>query len=324
MTAAAMLTVIGLIGTHLGSSFRAHSFLLFAAMHLVQSSAQTPTSFTDDAVTFNVSAYIGTFSGQTIDCGEIENCYILCNEPSGCSEMTINASMTTNLVLECGAESACSGFDLLSPGPSDHFNITCYGHSACSWGDIEVMDTNRIDIDCDSNVTSDDTATCNGLDVFATNAMSFKIECRVDGGCNNLNLQFQNVSDYQMQCHYGACYSALINISDADSVDIGCESNDDTLCLQYSEFHFENAGDITMHSMANSAFRWNEVFLYGEEGSFSMFCQSSKSCVHNNIFATDYHSRYDLMIFTLSLYNHSRVCLYAQSVFGVRWSIWMS
>ena len=192
--------------------------------------------------------------------------------------MTINASSTSNLVLECGADNACSGFDLLSPGPSNYFNITCYGDSACSWGDIELMDTNRINIDCDSNVTSNDTATCSGLDVSATNTMSFKIECRVDGGCNNLNLQFQNVSDYQMQCHFDACYSAFINISDADSVDIGCASNNDKNCLTYSEFHFENAGDITMHSSARLAFRWNEVFLYGEEGSFSMFCQDHKSC----------------------------------------------
>ena len=250
----------------------------------------TPTSSANNVSIFNVSAYGGDFSGDTIECGSMETCHIVCNEESGCEYMTINASMVANLVLGCGAQSACYGFNLQSPGPTN-LSMTCNGTQSCRDGLIEMADTDQIDIYCDSNLTTDntDTYSCRYLAVNAMNTKSFQMDCVA--GCGDTDFQFQNVDSFYMRCAEESCAYGTVNISNAESVDIGCYTADDTLCLESAEFHFGNAGDIALDGISRFAFKWSHVYLYGDSGSFSMNCLSKTGCYGAEIYATNYESR---------------------------------
>lgn len=122
-----------------------------APSHAPTDGTESPTAAPSASPTtmsmFDVSDSDGTFSNNTIYCGEVDYCYILCSEHSGCFNTTINASMSSNLVLECTAEDACYGFELVS-GPVGRLNITCTDGDACVDGKIEVMGTDHVSILC--------------------------------------------------------------------------------------------------------------------------------------------------------------------------------
>ena len=147
---------------------------------------------------------------------------------------------------------------------------------------------------------------CRNLDITASNASSFKIDCVA--GCRGTDFQLQNISDFWMQCAQSSCYGGTLNISDADSVNIGCSG---TTCFDYSDFHFENAGNISMDAstIGHNQFRHNDIYLYGNTGHFSMWCTAQKSCYNNQVYATDYKSRYDVYCpFLSNAISHHSIC----------------
>ena len=98
----------------------------------------TPTSNATNLSIFDASAYDGDFSGNTIDCGDVENCHVFCHETRACEDASINASMVTNLVVECMGDRSCLWTYFLWPGPSTLFNLTCNGTRACRYASVCV------------------------------------------------------------------------------------------------------------------------------------------------------------------------------------------
>ena len=258
-------------------------------------------SSTIDSI-FDVSVHNGTFINRTIDCGESQNCYILCDVPAACVSMKINASNTANLTVECTADSACYGFELMH-GPTGYFNLICNASEACQYGSIDVTDAGHIDIYCDSNQTISQSdsgeigkaqkGSCRGIDVVAVNAESVTMHCTA--GCYEPSVQLQNVSDFWMECGYYSCYGALVNISSAESVNISCTKDDDPrYCLSAAEFHFDDAGAVSLSSSGVKGLLDSEVTVYGDSGHLSINCSSATYvCQNIDIHATEYQSRYE-------------------------------
>ena len=280
-----------------------------------------PTSYTNTMSIFDVSDYDGDFSGDTIDCGEVQNCFISCNEPYGCASMSINASMTTNLILLCKGERSCNQFELMSPGPSDLFNLTCYGTLACLYGQSALTDTEHIHIRCDSNHTATENAyvSCRSLNVDISNASTLNVDC--SAGCRSTQFQINKVSNVTMNCmEMYSCYLSSWNMTgsphititspaergmyrsdlfvyDADSVDILCAEDVDSCFAGESEYWFENAGNVTLSGAGGLSFRTLTVTLSSSNDTsstqhFRANCVGTESCQDLTVYATDHHSRY--------------------------------
>ena len=216
--------------------------------------------------------------------------------------MKINASNTANLTIECTADSACYGFELMH-GPTGRFNLNCNASASCQYSIINVEYSDHIDIYCDSNQTTSSSDSwdlmmskiwkysCRGIDVVAVNAESVTMDCTA--GCYEPSVRLRNVSDFWMECGHWSCYAAFINISYSESVNISCAPGDIKMCLGQSEFHFNEAGAISMTGTGNGSFLQSEVNLYGDRGNFSMHCMEYRSCFQTNIRATYYKRRYN-------------------------------
>ena len=272
--------------------------------HFVLCLLYTASLSTIDSI-FDASIHNGTFINRTIDCGESQNCYILCNEPSACVSMKINASNTANLTVECTADSACYGFELVH-GPTGYFNLNCNASEACQYSSIDVTDAGHIDIYCDSNQTVSQSdswsvkmdkvqkGSCRGIDVVALNAESLTMDCTA--GCYQPSIQLQNVRDFWVQCgSWYSCNGALINISSADSVNISCtKDNDPRYCLSNAEFHFDDAGAVSLSGSGLWGLLDSEITVHGDSGYLSINCSSATYvCQNIDIHATEYQSRYE-------------------------------
>ena len=148
-----------------------------------------PTTYTDTLSIFDVSEYESmynhTFNGHTIDCGSTETCYIHCGgtESSICSSMTINASLTSNLILYCGPQYSCSSFQLQS-GPLTSFQMTCSDERSCYESQINLINTTYIGILCGLNGSS---FACQQGGWYFQDALTVDLDCG-DGGCRELDL----------------------------------------------------------------------------------------------------------------------------------------
>ena len=100
-----------------------------------------PTSSNDTTSIFNSTVSDDTYSRNTIDCGSITECHIYCNEDSVCSDMMINANMTSILVIYCTATSSCSSFQLLSPdhSPTTTLRVFCTDDNSCESAEIDLL-----------------------------------------------------------------------------------------------------------------------------------------------------------------------------------------
>lgn len=143
---------------------------------------------------FNVSQSSGSFNDQTIDCGQVDVCHIICNEPSKCTSMTINASLATNLILECAADSACTGYHLMSPGPTANVTISCTNSTSCKNSVIELMDTDHVHISCLAYYS------CSGFTLNVNNALSMTLHCQEDRSCQQSDFNIVNVTESFIDC----------------------------------------------------------------------------------------------------------------------------
>ncbi len=235
-----------------------------------------PTSTTTNVSIFDASDYNGTLAGNTIDCGTIENCYVLCYETRICESVNISASLTTNLVLECMAKTACKSINVLSPGPSSTFNMTCNGTNSCSAANIELVGTDHIDIDCGAY------------------------------SCRQTDLVLNSITSVAVECGFEGCYNSRYAVTDASDATFGCSPSQIDRCFgsisDPAEFYFENAGNITFDaSDSTQAFLGAHVDLVSSNtsnvtGSFSAICPDYASCRLMNVDALHYHSRYRLTV----------------------------
>ena len=144
----------------------------------------TPTYSSSTLSIFNASEYNGSIS--TIDCGAVENCIIYCHNSDDvsyhpeaiCGSIDVNASLVSNLAVECMGGFACYRAEVLSPGPSNQFNMTCDGVSACGRFALDLINTSHVNIDCTPTVTVDsDESPCYSAGWSISNALSTQIHC---------------------------------------------------------------------------------------------------------------------------------------------------
>ena len=136
---------------------------------------------------FNVSDSVDTFSGNTIECGLVDFCHILCLEDSGCTDMTVEASNATNLLIECVEDSACYEFQLVS-GPTNNLSILCTDREACRYGHIDIRDLDTVIVKCGY-------LSCDSLDLRVSDASSVTAECIAPSPycLNDASMNFENV-----------------------------------------------------------------------------------------------------------------------------------
>ena len=163
----------------------------------------TPTYSSDTLSIFNVSAFDGSLYGGYLDCGAVENCIIYCHNShdaiyiseATCATVDINASLVTNLAIECIGTFSCYRAEVLSLGPSNQVNLTCDGDRACGRFGLHLINTSYADINCTSTTDLDS----------------------IGSPCYSASWSMYNVLSTQIHCGYVGCAYAEITPSSSNT-----------------------------------------------------------------------------------------------------------
>lgn len=181
-------------------------FIVHSVYLIVKCTATIPPTFTTSNLSiFNVSDYNGSFVKESLDCGSVQNCHIICHEASSCRGMEIDASSSTNLVIDCKYYKSCYRFKILSLGPTDSLQMICNGTTSCGKSNINLNGTIHIDIHCESNASfanwfDDEAAACYDADWMIHDALYTNIECGFTGCIYaDITMSTSNITDDQYQ-----------------------------------------------------------------------------------------------------------------------------
>eukprot|EP01084_Bolivina_argentea_P160772 279939_1 len=121
--------------------------------------------------------------GYILCSADKDNCHIKCDAESTCSEITINATLTQHLFLECNGDLSCEGITVY--GPDNSVSIECAAYRSCQYSTFEFHDTKTVNMNCDGTDQYSTTYACNGITVNAAMAQDINIECIRGNSCQN-------------------------------------------------------------------------------------------------------------------------------------------
>ena len=141
-----------------------------------------------------------SFAQQTILCSSSTSCNIECDAELGCYKTTINASLTTTLILQCTKIDSCKDINLIH-GPSDLAEIHCVNDTTCMYGKFNTINTKNVVIECNA--------------IKCTSGCSSPV-----GACWNATLNAEYANDVTIQCggDYYDCYYVKLNVNHTSSV----------------------------------------------------------------------------------------------------------
>lgn len=249
---------------------------------------------------FNVSSSDNSFSDHTVDCGLVDLCHILCNEPSGCTSMTINASLASDLILECSADSSCREYNLLSPGPSGNVTVSCTDSHSCYQSLIELSAAKHVHLNCSADWG------CHDMDLHVADALSMDIRCREANGCRSTGFYISNVTESRIEWYFWNSsnigivaednYNSKVEVRDAVLVDIMC-SGTSGFGGGSTTLYFENVGDIAVVSTGYNCMNNVDATIISTDNTsipqqFDVKCIGLKACFGLMVDAGSSLSRY--------------------------------
>ena len=216
---------------------------------------------------FNVSDDTDTLSDTTITCPLVNDCHIMCHNEWGCASLVINASLASNLYVECAVSTACDGIHI-TEGPTNYLNLHCgaseYNQSSCSAAYIDVSSTQSVELECG---------------VF---------------GCWYMTMTAQNIMNLSVQSDYGGAVWSTFNISNTDHAAFGCFDGG-SYGYYATSFYFDDVDNIEMNAPMEYALLYSAIEVTSNEPHSKRFildCAGTHSCSELEVYATDYLSRY--------------------------------
>eukprot|EP01083_Nonionella_stella_P282279 960577_1 len=165
--------------------------------------------------------------GYILCAAEKPNCEIKCHADSTCEWLTVNASLTQNLLLECDGSDACDHITVY--GPDVSVNVQCISPISCQYGVFQFDDTKRVNITCDgwSDTTSSSHA-CRYSEINAAMAEDLNLQCMGRRSCFSATLNGTFVSNSILaQCNdHSSCSWLEIHGSHAQEVNVFCKDTD--------------------------------------------------------------------------------------------------
>eukprot|EP01083_Nonionella_stella_P031009 84972_1 len=244
---------------------------------------------------------------------------ILCNGPSSCSYMQINAMYSYIDSLSCLASSSCQNM-VISAEYSSYIDWSCVGGHSCSdsmiWhhntsatyfglycdgyyacDDVyAIASAQTVDIEC-----TDNTNACGEMSIYCTSAMHCNIACASMIACRymdiyiaepskTLNITQTNLeSDPNINLHCGLLYESECQLQ-ADN-----ETNSDELYCEESSVcnHYQIQRETTDYIVFEWAY-WNynrSVTCDGSKENCEVYCYGSNSCTHNTISCSNHYCK---------------------------------
>eukprot|EP01083_Nonionella_stella_P001758 5018_1 len=170
--------------------------------------------------------------GYILCAAEKPNCEIKCHADSTCEWLTVNASLTQNLLLECDGSDACRWIDVY--GPNVSANVQCISPDSCGYGEFQFDDTKRVNINCDGWSDSGSSSyACGYSEINAAMAEDVNIQCMGQDSCFFATLNGTFVSNSILaQCNdRDSCNWLVIHGLHTPEVNVFCK---DTGGIQYS------------------------------------------------------------------------------------------
>eukprot|EP01083_Nonionella_stella_P173194 596672_1 len=173
-----------------------------------------------DPGTYSCSTY---FRNQYIEC-ELEICEVRCDATGGCYNLTINASLSTKLILDCVEEQSCQ--QLVVVAPSSHLEINCTKAESCDEAHILAQNTSKISVQCSAFHA------CRGIVIEAdTVTNELNLNCMNDDACYQSKIHCPRDASCNIQClNHTSCQSVELFITDALDNTLNMQCSNSTQC----------------------------------------------------------------------------------------------
>eukprot|EP01084_Bolivina_argentea_P106114 190000_1 len=167
------------------------------------------------------------FESGYIECAaDKPNCHIQCHATTSCRNLHINASLTQNLLLECGESFACQS--IMVYGPNVSASVECRTIRSCYDALFELDDTQSVNVKCDGSSSSRFTQSyaCQLAEINAARAEVLDIQCLARSSCRDTTVNGTFVSNsINVLCNrYYGCEDANIYGLFANEVNVFCNN----------------------------------------------------------------------------------------------------
>eukprot|EP01083_Nonionella_stella_P107021 309491_1 len=209
-------------------------FQIFFLWMSCVNAATIPTTVTDNTEFYNISTPIYVLNH--IQCNTAI-CHITCF--SGCHSLTVDASLSEELILNCSIEGSCKA-PQITKAPQVSASVVC-GATSCQNAEFHLTTTPTVDLACNEPSYSSDSA-CFELLLFAEYSQSVNINCE-DYGCRSASFYVNGsygtnkaqVNGLTINCtSQYACYDTSIHCPTSASCDVVC---DGYYACKYMDIH---------------------------------------------------------------------------------------
>eukprot|EP01083_Nonionella_stella_P282280 960580_1 len=190
--------------------------------------------------------------GYILCAAEKPNCEIKCHADSTCEWLTVNASLTQNLLLECDGSDACRWIDVY--GPNVSANVQCISPDSCGYGEFQFDDTKRVNINCDGwSDSSSSSYACSYSEI----TQNLLLECDGSDACRWIDVYGPNVSANVQCISPDSCGYGEFQFDDTKRVNINCDgwsdSGSSSYACGYSEINAAMAEDVNIQCMGQDS-----------------------------------------------------------------------
>lgn len=215
------------------------------------------------------------YASTSLTCGA-PYCHLICNEPSSCSSIDINASAADSLIIECRNSRSCQSFDMgYKLGPKLNFELYCLEFRACyEAAAIRADDTQNVYVECNHNATKNTGGPCYGLDVYADNAITANADCYGKYSCDSFRFYFDNAISGRIISHDPWATDGAVFVGHGKNGGVSHICNNTMSCFG-SRLYGYNVSCIGQNACWQSYIRADES---GTTQSLNLLCDGVNAC----------------------------------------------